>query len=216
MNNLKLSGIKFGRLTALNVDGYDNQGLIKWKCLCDCGNFISVSGPALKKGNTKSCGCIKKEKIAIVGKSNVTHGHTRRSDKGWTDIYAVWRSMKARCLNKNQKSYMYYGGRGIKICDRWANSFENFLNDMGDKPLGMTIERKDGNGDYCPENCVWATVTEQNRNKSDSRKLTYKNEVMTIAEWTRKLGLKSHQVYDWINSGSTLEKLIDKIGGCPK
>ena len=108
-------------------------------------------------GFTKSCGCLKRE-------ANRTHGHTSRT--GNTPTYDSWKAMKFRCLNPKARFYRLYGGRGIKICDRWLHSFENFLEDMGERPAGLTLDRRDSNGNYEPQNCRWATPAEQVRNTS--------------------------------------------------
>lgn len=153
---LELTGKRFGWLTV--ISRVDNKGAhTAWKCICDCGNETICLGINLKKGNTKSCGCLKKT-------HNLKHGHCI---KGKTSkIYAVWANMISRCTNKNDKAYSYYGGRGIKVCDRWHKSFENFLEDMmSTYQEGLTLERINVDGNYEPDNCNWITREAQMHNR---------------------------------------------------
>lgn len=109
-------------------------------------------------------------------------------------LYNVYQYIKQRCYNINDKDYKNYGGRGIKVCDRWLESFANFLEDMGERPTGMTIDRIDVNGNYCKENCKWSSLLEQNNNMRSNKYITYNNETLTYAEWSRKLGGNSSLV----------------------
>lgn len=129
--------------------------------MCDCGNKTIVSTGNLKNGTTKSCGCYQREYQAKRGRKNFyKHGLSNHP------LYPTWSTMKSRCYNKNNISYKNYGARGIKVCDRWLNSFENFLKDMGEKPSDKhSLDRIDINGDYEPSNCRWATPEEQAINK---------------------------------------------------
>ncbi len=158
---IDLVGQKFGRLVVGSFSHKGNDRHSYWLTKCDCGNIITVHGSALKTGNTKSCGCLKKE---IVSTCNLRHGMSE------TQTYRSWQSMKKRCLSVNCKDYKHYGGRGISICDRWLNSFENFLEDMGEKPEGLTLERKNNNGNYELSNFKWATRKEQANNRGRDKK----------------------------------------------
>lgn len=150
-NFIDIEGHRYGRLLAKRYMGQLNANSM-WMCECDCGAYIDVRLSGLRSGRTKSCGCILK-----------THGMTD------TPTHNSYRRMMARCYDPKNKKYEIYGGKGITVCDRWKDGFDSFYEDMGDRPKRMTIDRKDGNGNYCPENCRWATYETQNRNKSDTK-----------------------------------------------
>jgi hypothetical protein len=158
-----LTGQHFGRLIVLGISHRQRRSLriviIHWRCRCTCGAETSVSTSDLRSGNTQSCGCLKLE---TAGKQSITHGHT---SGGWSITFRAWSEMKTRCYNTKTKSFKHYGGRGIKVCNRWRNSFENFLADMGKKPVGLTLDRINNEGNYTPSNCRWATYSEQNKNR---------------------------------------------------
>lgn len=137
-----------------------------WKCLCDCGNTTTVSSDKITSGWTSSCGCFR---IQRVRETTSTHGLTG------TRAYRIWNAMKTRCNNPNTQYYYNYGGRGIKVCERW-NLFENFLLDMGDPPTDKhSIDRIDNDKDYEPSNCRWATATEQANNRRRRKPLDVSN-----------------------------------------
>lgn len=155
MKKPELAGQRFGRLTVKEEAGKNNSGNYLWKCQCDCGNKTTVSGCNLHNGSTNSCGCLQKE---LAKRNNIKHGMHK------TSIYNIWDGMRQRCNNPNCKDYKNYGGRGIKVCDKWLK-FENFLEDMGNRPKDMTIERLDNNGNYEISNCAWRSRAVQARNK---------------------------------------------------
>lgn len=179
---LDLTGQRFGRLTALHRAPRDyNKRFACWYCQCDCGNIKIISTDALGR-HTKSCGCLRSEVSSATNKGNnyaTKHKGSQKSE------YDTWSKIKGRCYNKNLMRYNDWGGRGIKVCNRWIDSFENFLEDMGPKPSPYhSIERRDNNGDYSPENCYWGTYEDQNRNKRSTIKLTAFDETKTIFEWS--------------------------------
>ena len=163
------TGITYGRLTVIEKSTErGSSGSVKWFCICDCGNKCLVSGSSLKSGSTKSCGCLFLDVAASKGRAKKVHGMTN------TKIYSIWSNMRNRCLNPAYKKYHAYGGRGIKISKDW-DSFEVFFKDMGLQPEGMTLDRIDVNGDYCKENCRWATQKEQQNNRRDNVILEYES-----------------------------------------
>lgn len=157
---IDLTGQVFTRLTVVKESTERKGGSIVWECLCDCGNYASVTSTHLVREKTKSCGCLSKERLA---EGRFKHG------KSNTFEHDSWRSMKARCYNENNSRFEKYGARGISVCERWLNSFENFLVDMGEAPEGLTLDRIDVNGNYCPENCRWADIYTQNFNQGMRR-----------------------------------------------
>jgi hypothetical protein len=155
-------GERVGRLTIIEVADLTDEG--RWyRCRCACGNETTVRGKSLARGNTRSCGCLKREQTTAMGKAQATHGHTVGHKP--TPTFNSWSSMRDRCRRATSSNYANYGGRGISVCDRWANSFANFLADMGERPAGMTLDRIDPLGNYEPGNCQWSTPIEQARNR---------------------------------------------------
>lgn len=156
---LDLTGQIFGRLTAIEADGVNKAGQYIWLCSCACGNSHSVTGTQLVEGKTRSCGCYAKE---VCGKASITHGRAN------TPEYGAWKNAIARCHDPENKAYENYGGRGIKVCERWQGlaeiGFLNFLEDMGKRPEGASLDRVDVNGDYHPNNCRWTDVYTQGYN----------------------------------------------------
>lgn len=165
---LDLTGEVVGRLTVIRLLTRKRSSFGKlqylWECQCTCGKMVIKPTCTLRAGTTKSCGCWSFEHAK--GKAyRKTHGHTcSRTTQGFVSkTYASWSAMHTRCRNPKQKTYSYYGGRGVTVCESW-NTFENFLKDMGERPEGKTLDRIDCNGNYSPENCKWSTHAEQSRN----------------------------------------------------
>jgi len=167
VNRLDLKGKRFGRLVVIRYEKMKN-GNSCWRCLCDCGRKISVQGRSLGAGNTRSCGCLASElsSARVLRKPpGLLHGGT------YTPEYRVWAHMKQRCTNSKLKEWKNYGGRGIRVCVRWRESFAAFLSDIGPRPAGKSIDRYPNNdGNYEPGNCRWATPLEQGRNKRQRSK----------------------------------------------
>lgn len=165
-------GDEFGRLTVLReVEERTTHGR-KYLCWCDCGGEVEVLGSHLRGGLIRSCGCLRRE-VASAAALGDQLGATRRGGRNATHrqssppspTYYSWLSMRVRCRNPNNRDWKLYGGRGITVCERWDSSFENFLADMGERPAGTSIDRIDGDGNYEPGNCRWATPAEQTANR---------------------------------------------------
>ncbi len=157
---------RFGRLVAQSFEGFSHNGYPRWLCLCDCGKTLVTRAHYLRGGKTRSCGCLKSDNMRRVGKEhpgNVHHGHARELT-GSSRTYGSWKAMISRCTNPRNVGYYNYGGRGIKVCERWQ-SFPNFLADMGERPNDRTLDRFDNNKDYAPGNCRWATRLQQTQNR---------------------------------------------------
>ena len=170
MRKKDLTGKRFGRLTVLKEAEERKYGSVCWICKCDCGKTVIESSRALTQGYAKSCGCLKVEKAKAnlpkekSGSDNPAYLH---GECGKSRLYSIWQGMKKRCYSKKQINFKYYGGRGITVCDVWRNSFEAFR----DWALAngyrndLTLDRIDPNGNYSPDNCRWATWSQQNKNK---------------------------------------------------
>jgi len=173
MKALEIEGKKFSRLTAIRrVTGK------MWLFRCDCGNEIERIGTSVTSGNTKSCGCLRKEATAA---RNASHGLTTHP------LYFRWAGMIQRCVNPNHVGYKNYGAKGVKVCERWMN-FESFLSDMGMPKTGESIDRIDSNGDYEPTNCRWASSKEQSRNTKRNVVVEVDGVSLTVRDWEIKLG----------------------------
>lgn len=213
-HNVDLRDKKFGRWFVIqrveNVNGYHH-----WMCRCDCGSERVVDGRSLTAGLSTSCGCFKSESISD---RSFKHGQC-----GKTDEYNIWGGMIQRCTNENSDSYPRYGGRGIKVCDRWLNSFEAFFEDMGPRPSKKhSIDRYPNNdGDYGPFNCRWATTKEQFRNFRKNRWLECGGVKMIMKDWADKWSITSSAIIRHFNKGETFEEIYNhfenkNVIGCPK
>ena len=174
-----LVGERFGRLVVQRW-AYSQSERRYWLCRCDCGQETTVSTGHLREGDVASCGCLQKE---LSSQRHRTHGMTD------SRVYHSWRGILSRCYNPHGKAYQSYGGRGITVCERWRYSFENFYADMGDPPIGLTLERKDTNGQYSPENCVWATWQRQRINQRRTVYYTHNGETHHVQEWSVITGI---------------------------
>jgi hypothetical protein len=164
MRFINRTGQRYGMLQAIGVWGRSTRKLT-WACLCDCGNVCVVMGDDLRSGNTKSCGCQAIERGKAVGALK-KHGHYI-GDKP-SPTYVSWAAMRNRCSSLHRHHRRRYFDRGITVCPRWLNSFENFLADMGERPIGCTLDRRDNDKGYTLSNCRWATPSEQAKNRNDS------------------------------------------------
>ncbi|KKM72229.1 hypothetical protein LCGC14_1422620 [marine sediment metagenome] len=191
---IDLTGQKFERLLVVKYAGKKKSGATLWLCVCDCSKEKIIIGSHLKNGNTKSCGCLQKEIASI---SHAKHGHKTRAKTSKT--YQSWQSMIKRCVNPKNKDYLHYGGRGIKVCQRWRNSFENFLKDMHEAPEGYQIDRIDNDGNYCKSNCRWVTSRINNRNKRNNHLITYNNKTQCLIEWAEDYDIPYKTLFARIN-----------------
>lgn len=187
---IDLMGARFGKLVVLKFLERKNHHTY-WHCQCDCGKTATARSNDLKSGKRISCGC-----------AHITHGMT------YTPTWKSWSSMKARCYDKNHEYYKYYGGKGITVCDRWKESFENFLEDMGERLNGTTLDRINNDKQYCKENCKWSTTEEQNSNKGNIIYLTYNNETKTLAQWARDLNFGYMKLWRRIRNGWSIERAL--------
>ena len=190
---LDLTGQRFGKLTAIRFTGesYPGRGRI-WLCKCDCGNYIEAPVGRLNAGGIKAC----KDCTKINHIQGVKIAQSLRREK----LYGVWSVMKQRCKNKNNNHFRFYGQRGIKVCDEWANSYSTFREwafSSGYKE-GLSIERIDVNGDYCPSNCKWIELQEQAYNKTNTCYIIYKNKKVPLSKMIHDLGLDYNIIRNYV------------------
>lgn len=173
-----LTGRRFGRLKVISRHHREKGGQYLWECICDCGEKVIKRGNGLQSGNTKSCGCYRAE---IAGARFRTHSSSSIPE------YRVWLAMRRRCIRPQAQDFADYGGRGITVCDEWVSSFEFFMGDMGRRPSSAySIERLNNDGNYEPTNCIWATRSEQVRNRRPLRLLQNVPDTELIAEVVRR------------------------------
>lgn len=199
---LNLSGKRFLRLTVLERDFNDINSRVRWICKCDCGKTISAFSSNLVMGYTKSCGCYGAQRRS---ESHTTHGGYNDPEKKTTLL--SWKSMMSRCYYEGNNRYHLYGGRGIVVCDRWKQ-FENFWSDMGKRPEGMSLDRKDSNGSYNLQNCRWASHRQQQNNRRNNVLLEFRGESKTAPEWGRSVGLPEGLISSRISNGWSVERAI--------
>jgi hypothetical protein len=187
---IDLTGQRFERLIVMQRDGVSKSGQAMWLCKCDCGNTKRIAGYHLKAGHTRSCGCLWQE--TIISKITIHNMHK-------TSTYNTWKALRQRCYNKKNPSFRLYGGRGITICKRWEK-FENFYADMGEKPKGMTLDRRNNSKGYSKSNCWWATYRTQANNKRCNCILTFRGRAQTIAEWGYEMGINYNTLWNRLNT----------------
>jgi len=202
MARLDLTGQTFTRLTVIAY-AYTKNRRVYWLCECSCPakTRLAVRADSLTEKNTQSCGC---QKIDSATK----HGHNAVATKGGpSPTYISWNIMLGRCTNPNDDHYASYGGRGITVCDRWYD-FRNFLADMGERPDGMTLDRRDVNGPYERTNCRWATPLQQSQNRRNNRLLTYEGRTQSVSAWAQELGIPRPVLQDRVRRLWTDEEIL--------
>lgn len=199
-----ITGVVFGRLVAIKLDATkSNERRKYWVCSCSCGAETSVALGNLTAGSVKSCGCLRKE---ILDKS--THG-MYKFDPG---LYGVWHKMLERCLKAESSTYANYGGRGVKVCDRWL-SIENFIQDMYPRTEGTTLGRIDNDGNYEPSNCRWENVEQQSNNKRTTRLLTHNGRTQSMSQWAREINVPVETLFARLKNKTVESALTMKATG---
>lgn len=196
---IDLTGQRFGRLTVIGRAARKGKNTY-WLCRCDCGAEKEISRCNLLSG-TQSCGCLRAEKTI---NRHITHG------KSSTKLYGVWKAMLERCYEPKTERYPIYGGRGIEVCDEWRKDFKVFYDWALSHgySYGLTLDRIEVNGAYCPENCRWVTRIEQQNNMRTNHFVTFKGQTKTIAEWSRETGIDQHVLGGRIRNGWSVERAM--------
>lgn len=183
---IDLTGKRFGKLFVVKQTTNYVNGVATWLCLCDCGNHVVKRGDVLRRGDATNCGCISKEKQRVAV---TTHGLSH------SPLYRAWDSMKRRCKNPTTKFYENYGGRGITFCDEWQNfePFRDWALSNGYRK-GLTLDRIDNDGNYCPQNCRWVDMYTQSRNKRNNKWLSLNGKTMILSDWAKELNVTPHVI----------------------
>lgn len=199
---IDLTGQRFGRLTVRACVGKQNRRAL-WQCKCDCGTVCYINTDRLRSGNTQSCGCLKRESIA-KGR-NRTHGQSK------TKLYHIWYSIMQRCYDEKFRFYHHYGGRGIKVCEEWhdRDAFTAWAMENGFQD-GLSIERKDVNGEYCPENCCWITKGEQQHNKRNTIYVDYHGEQKPLWWLAEQAGINRRTLLSRIEHGWDIDDAMTR------
>jgi hypothetical protein len=202
---IDMVGKRFGRLVVIGRADDIDPGRPRWLCRCDCGNERVVRGISLRKGDTKSCGCIQKERMKLLSESHITHGKSK------TRLYRIWFNIKCRCYKSSFPDYARYGGRGIKVCDEWKDNFQAFYDWSTSNGYleNLTIDRIDNDGDYSPQNCRWVNTEVQNNNTRRNYYITLNGETLTLSQWAKKCGINRNTLYSRITKyGWSVERAL--------
>lgn len=201
-----ITGLKCGRFTAIRYSHHTKAGAT-WECKCECGNIRFLATTEIRRGKHQSCGCLQREQARAA---HLKHGQCAYGKNNGTPEYRAWVAMRQRCQNASAPAFPNYGGRGIKVCDRWDCSFDSFFADMGLKPSPkMSLERLDNNGGYSPENCVWATQKTQGNNTRKTVMITHNGKTMSRTQWSELLGFQLTLIGDRINDGWSVAQALD-------
>jgi hypothetical protein len=202
-NQIKdISGKRFGRLLAISFQGFNRVDMPRhsmWLFKCDCGNEIIVVKSSVMSGNTSSCGCFRMEVLAEI---KLKHGKRNHP------LYQLWRGMRARCNNPKHAAYLNYGGRGIRVCERW-DDFNKFIEDVGERPLNTSLDRIDNDGPYCPENCRWISRHNQSRNTRRNVRVLYQGVNYCLKDLCEMLNIKYKRVQEAVLSGKDIDSYIN-------
>ena len=203
MKRINLTGKRFGRLLIQEYSHTNKHRKAVWKCLCQCGKTVIVNGSSLRNGRTKSCGCFRSERSM---EANIKHGLSK------SRLYSVWALMKDRCLRKKSNAYKNYGGRGISICEEWLG-FKPFMEWAltNGYQENLTIERKDNNDNYCPENCTWILKSEQAKNSRNLKFIIFNGEKKFLAEWAKIIGIDRRTISARLKRGWSIKKALTTL-----
>lgn len=209
---IDLTGQRFGRLVVIGRAGRSEKGQAIWHCRCDCGNDTEILSISLRRGATKSCGCLLRESVRERNIArNTVHGASR------TRLYNTWRGMRERCENPAHKSYSDYGGRGISVCVEWKDFtvFQKWALSSGYKD-GLSIDRIDSDGNYEPPNCRWADKQQQSRNRRSNHLITYKGQTKTVTEWAEQFHINRYTLTMRLKAGWSVEAALEIPAKSPK
>lgn len=210
MTNIRdLSGLRFGKLSILRLDQVKPLLGSYFICECDCGVVKSIRGSSLSQGKSNSCGC-ESAKQLLKRTTHGSSGSNQINGSKRTPEYTSWAKMKGRCLNMDNDNYHHYGGRGIIVCERWM-VFENFLQDMGNRPKGTSLERLNVNGNYEKSNCTWASRWEQSNNRRDTVRITINGITKSRGQWCLETGINVATVRGRVKRGWSPEDLFKPL-----
>lgn len=202
-----MTGERFGKLVAVAPVKRPGQKT-RWECKCDCGEVTFPYRHSLVQGDSMSCGCANRGQNLVA--LNSRHGGANRRTGRQPRLYRTWCGMKARCENPKAGMFDNYGGRGIKVCDRWQD-FANFQADMGaGMAPGLSIDRIDNNGPYSPENCRWIPFALQARNTRTNRNVTFQGKTQCVAAWAEELGVSASMIHGRLSKGWSVADALTK------